>query len=120
MAITVEFGKCTQCNDNNPKQLQMCRKCSAPLPWAKAPKPKVTKAAAPSPVRVATSGAGDLDWGFWGVGLISFMMPIIGFFLYRSYSNNGDNKADAAIAGAALGVLVVIGRLIFRAVSAGS
>lgn len=106
MAIKVEFGKCAQCNDNNPKQLQMCRKCGAPLPWAKASKPQYSKAPA------------QFDWVVLGVGFLSFIMPVIGFFLYRSYSNNGDSKAAACLIGSILGVLAVIARIAIRAAGA--
>ena len=115
MAIKVEFGKCAQCGDNNPKQLQMCRKCGAPLPWAKQTKPKYSKAPAPS--RAVAKPAFQFDWGTFGVGAISFAMPLIGFFLYRSYSNNGDNKADACLIGSILGILAVIVRVGMRYVS---
>lgn len=115
MAITVEFGKCAQCNENNPKQLQACRKCNAPLPWAKKAKPKISKAASPAVYRPAAKAQSSLDWGTFGVGLISFMMPIIGYFLYRSYTDSGDQKAGVALIGSILGVIAHIGRVALRA-----
>jgi hypothetical protein len=36
MAITVEYGKCDQCGDNNVKTAQVCRSCTKPLPWSRA------------------------------------------------------------------------------------
>jgi hypothetical protein len=116
MAIKVEFGKCAKCDENNPKQLKVCRKCGAPLPWAKAPKPQISKTSAPKSRTASTSPS--IDWGLWGVGVFSFLVPIIGFFLYRSYSNSGDNKADAAIIGSILGILAIIARFALRAVAA--
>lgn len=117
MAITVEFGKCAQCDENNPKQLQTCRKCNAPLPWAKASKPKIVKAA-PAPRAVARPVVNNYqsgtDWGFWGVALISFIIPIVGLVLYFSYSRNGDEKATAAIGGFLVAILFIIVRVALR------
>ena len=118
MAIKVEFGKCAQCGENNPKQLKVCRKCNAPLPWAKAPKPQIAKTAAPK--SRTTSASPSIDWGLWGVGVFSFFVPIIGFFLYRSYSNSGDNKADVALIGSILGILAHVARFALRATASGT
>jgi hypothetical protein len=116
MAVTIEFGKCGQCNENNPKQLKACRKCNAPLPWAKAPKPKISKAAPVRQQAVARS-VPQLDWGILGIGAISFFIPIIGYFLYRSYSESGDDKASIALIAAILGVLAHVARVAIRAAS---
>lgn len=35
MAITVEYGKCDKCGDNNVKTAQLCRSCTSALPWAR-------------------------------------------------------------------------------------
>ena len=113
MAIKVEFGKCAACNENNPKQLKVCRKCSAPLPWAKAPRPQVTKSPAPK----SRAASASFDWGLLGVGAISFLIPLIGFFLYRSYSDRGDDKAGVALIGLILGILAHIARFALRAAS---
>ena len=118
MAIKVEFGKCAKCNENNPKQLKICRKCSAPLPWAKASKPQISKAAASK--SSTKSAASSIDWGMWGVGVFCFCIPLLGFFLYRSYSNNNDNKADAALIGAILGILAIIARVALKFAARGS
>jgi len=115
MAITVEFGKCAQCSENNPKQLQACRKCNAPLPWAKMAKPKITKAPAKtyaSQSPAINKPAAQLDWGILGVSLICFMMPIIGYFLYRSYEENSNSKAGIALTASILGVVAHIMRAV--------
>ncbi len=113
MAITVEFGKCVSCSENNPKQLQACRKCSAPLPWAKMPKPKYSKAPTVKQPKVSKP-VSQLDWGVFGVGIISFLMPIIGYFLYRSYAENGSENASVALIGSILDVVGHIVRVAVR------
>lgn len=35
MAVTVSFGKCAECNENNAMSSSACRKCNADLPWPK-------------------------------------------------------------------------------------
>lgn len=45
------------------------------------------------------------DWGVFGVGLISFLVPLIGYFLYRAYEENSDSKAGIALTASILGVL---------------
>ncbi len=112
MAIKIEFGKCAQCNENNPKQLKVCRKCNAPLPWAKAPKPQIVKNAAPK--SHAASASSTIDWGFWGVGAVSFFIPFVGLLLYFGYSRNDDDKAMAAIGGFLLAVVLIILRVAMR------
>jgi hypothetical protein len=105
-----------QCSENNAKQLKSCRKCNAPLPWAKAPKPQIKQ----SPVSRQTAvskPAFQMDWGALGTGAICFMMPLIGYFLYRSYSENNDDKAGIALAASILGVLAHVARTALRAAS---
>ncbi len=35
MAMTIEYGKCAACGENNPKAATLCRACQATLPWVK-------------------------------------------------------------------------------------
>ena len=69
MAVTVEYGKCEQCGDNNVKTAELCRSCKMPLPWSKAVKAQ-SKAAATgqssSPMKASIKLPGsDLSTGFW-------------------------------------------------------
>jgi ribosomal protein L40E len=112
MAIKVEFGKCDQCDENNPRQLKVCRKCGAPLPWAKAPKPQISKTSAPK--ARAASSTSTIDWGFWGVAAISFFIPLIGILLFFGYSRNSDDKATAAIGGFLLAIVLIVLRIAMR------
>ena len=109
MATTVNYVECAHCKKKNPqiKTLKACRNCGAALPWAKVPasKTKTTRAAAP---------AVSIDWGFWSVAAFSFLAPPIGYFLYRSYAETGDDKSTAAGLGALLGVLAHIARFAIK------
>jgi hypothetical protein len=115
MAVTVDFGKCSACQENNAKSNRVCRKCNAELPWAKK-KAKPVKAAAPAAGRAAvnTRSAPDIDWGLFVVSLISFGIPIIGYFLWRSYSESDEKYASATGWAALLGVLAHILRIMAR------
>lgn len=44
----------------------------------------------------------------WGIGLLAFVFPCIGFYMYRNYSDSIDNedKAAPALIGAVLGVVL--------------
>lgn len=122
---SIEFGKCEKCGANNPKvkALTECRQCQARLPWARAPKTQVLKA---QPARsaggpaVKSSFAANVDWGFWCVAAISFLVPCIGFCLYLSFSNSGDEKAGAAGMGAAFGFGLGVLSVVLRTMAAGS
>ena len=114
MAVVADYGKCAQCGDNNLKTAALCRKCGAPLPWAKAPKPQIIKAPRPSAPSPRPAAARSIDWGLWGVALLSFVVPIIGYFLYRSYSENGSDRVGAAGWGALAGVAFHAIRIVLR------
>ena len=60
MAITVEYGKCGKCGDNNVKTAQLCRACDEPLPWSRLVK---ESAAALDPNR-KTGPKIDVSMGF--------------------------------------------------------
>ena len=111
MAVTIDFGKCSACQENNAKTNKVCRKCNAELPWVKK---KPVKAATPAgrPAPVKTRSAPDVDWGLFFMSLISFAFPIIGYFLWRSYSESDDKYASATGWASILGVLVYILRVI--------
>jgi hypothetical protein len=114
MAMTLDFGKCVQCNNSNSKLLQDCRQCGAALPWAKVPKPKISRAPATRSGAVAIKPSLQINWGLGAVGVFSFCVPIIGFFLYRSYTENGDEKATVALLGSILGILAIVARAAMR------
>ena len=78
MAVTVEYGKCAACEDNNPKSLQECRSCGAALPWSKAAK-KGAPAVGTAPPRM---GASDVAW--LGIAVMGFggLMVVAGFGLF--------------------------------------
>lgn len=74
MAVTLEFGKCSACGENNSKTLLECRACGAILPWAK---PKVAPAAAKPRI-----GLGDIDWGPMAVQLSGGLIFVVGALLF--------------------------------------
>lgn len=112
--VVVDYGPCAQCGQANSHQAVVCYHCGAPLPWARQQSLRTATQPVPKPVSHARSApkpavrqqGPPVDWGFWGVALLSFLFPVIGYFLYRSYSNNGDDKAGAAGLGALLGLLL--------------
>ena len=72
MAITVEYGKCDECGDNNVKTATQCRSFQAPLPWArratKAPaakKPASGAASNSSMASVPQESGGGISGGFY-------------------------------------------------------
>ena len=115
MAVTVEFGKCAKCNDNNSKAAKQCRSCGATLPWVEksAPAKRRTPAHSPGP-----SYWSRIDWNAFGIAAISFFVPPIGYLLCRSYSRNGDDgKAGVALVATVLGILFHVGRYALRFVT---
>lgn len=70
MAVTLEYGKCAECGENNPKSLQACRSCGAALPWAKAPKV------------AQSSGSAELSVPPWLVQIIGCIVVAVGGFLW--------------------------------------
>lgn len=78
MAVTLEYGKCAACQENNPKSLQQCRACGAALPWSKsAKKGKPDVGAAPPRM-----GASDVAWLGIAVMGLGGLMVVAGFLLY--------------------------------------
>lgn len=117
-----DSGPCASCGAKNSHAAKRCHSCSALLPWATEPaaKPKAAPVKV-TPAKTTTKALWDkpqsrIDWGYWGVAVFSFLIPIIGFFLYRSYSESGSEKATAAGVGAGLGLLFHIGRFVLRTV----
>lgn len=110
MAITLEFGKCAACDENNSKTLQLCRACGAPLPWVKPgkngapllnrapqgtplPPPPQTPLANPSqpangaqkpatPLSKPKIGLGDLAYGPMAVQLFGGLIFLVGGLLW--------------------------------------
>lgn len=52
------------------------------------------------------------DWELWGVCALSMIAPPLGFLLYRSYTENGDDKAGAVGWSSLLGVTFWLFRLL--------
>ena len=78
MAVTLEYGKCAQCTNNNPKSLQTCRSCGAALPWSKTAK-KGEPDVGPAPARM---GLGDVAWLGIAVMGTGGLMVVAGFVLW--------------------------------------
>lgn len=76
MAVTLDFGKCSQCGDNNSKSVKECRKCGAPLPWAK--QAPVVQA---SPSSGGGFSLGNYSTGFY-VQILGGLITIAGAFLW--------------------------------------
>lgn len=90
MAVTVEYGKCDRCGDNNVKTATICRSCGQSLPWVKqAPvKQSPTKPAAPASSFTthssspASNSSGGIAWGPMGVQLFGGVIFVGGAFLW--------------------------------------
>ncbi|RYG64167.1 hypothetical protein EON80_19750 [bacterium] len=76
MAVTYDFGKCSQCGDNNSKSIQACRSCSAPLPWAKQASVKDSGGS------TSKIGMGDVAYGGIAVALIGGLVFVAGAGLW--------------------------------------
>ncbi len=95
MAVTIEYGKCAACDDNNPKTLQECRSCGAALPWSKVKKAGKPDVGAPPPrmgvrdvawLGIAVMGTGGLmvvaGFILWGLNFLGFThVPLVRFGL---------------------------------------
>jgi len=77
MGISVEYGNCAQCGDNNVKSAQSCRKCAAPLPWSKAAAPP--KAA---PTGGISAAVNEIAWGAMAVQILGGLIFLAGIFLW--------------------------------------
>lgn len=104
MATTVSFDKCKQCNGSNPRNLSTCRHCGAPLPWAK---PVAT--AKPS-VAQRAQGISLEPLIFWLLGILLFIvalsLPMVGYRLYRYFSDEESGLTPFVSTGAVLGLLL--------------
>lgn len=75
MPVTVEFGKCDACGDNNIKSAIQCRSCAQRLPWAK---PLDTRSTA----TISSQPARNIDWGqYAGMG-VGGLIVVVGAFLW--------------------------------------
>ena len=121
MAVTISYGKCLACKENNAMTAEMCRKCSADLPWSKRKKAAdkaAMKAAVAPQVRaqaVAKSPAlPQIDGMLLFMAFVAFTMPVIGYFVWRSYADD-DSEYTSVIGWASLlGLLAHIARAIVR------
>jgi hypothetical protein len=80
MAVTLEFGKCEQCGDNNSKTTAVCRSCKAPLPWAQKTAKTVSKPTNSANHNLAQNSS---DPGFAGLSK-GFYMQILGGVIFAA------------------------------------
>ena len=117
MAVTVNFGKCESCKENNAMTNSVCRKCNADLPWSR--KAKAVKATPAPAARAAvqTRSLPEVNFGLWFMALLSFCAPVIGYFLWRSYSESDDRYASVIGWASMIGLLAHILRVVARVAS---
>ncbi|MDQ3813284.1 MAG: hypothetical protein M3347_04965 [Armatimonadota bacterium] len=116
------FGFCSICGTKNPLTLSQCHQCHAPLAWA-TPRPQAAPVKPVPPSKPAGSREpwlATVDWGFWGIALVSFLFWPLGLLLFFSYSRNGDDKANAALIGAGVGLLLMALRFVALMAKVGS
>jgi hypothetical protein len=103
MATTVSYGKCGQCNENNAMSTQACRRCGAPLPWAKSAVPKKS-----AQVAQQASGVSAEPLIFWLLGIlifvVSFVFPFFGYRLHKYLAEETEGLAKFAAFGGLIGV----------------
>ncbi len=85
--------------------------------------------ARPVPVKSARRGAPrfslsdffeSVDWGFWGIALLSLLFWPLGLLLFFAYSRSGDDKSGAALLGAGLGLGLMVLRFIIAMAKVGA
>jgi hypothetical protein len=115
MAVTVSFGKCAKCSENNAMTNSACRKCNADLPWSKQNKAAVKAASVKSPRAGAPRGVTksavkmpEVDGMLLFMVFIAFAMPVIGYFVWRSYSEDGSEYTTAIGWAASVGLVAHI------------
>jgi hypothetical protein len=91
-----DFGPCTECGTNNAHIATKCHQCGAMLPWVKI-KPQRVKAGTILP-KASTQAAPrrSLDFGAFVMGFFCLIMPIVGYFVYRSYAEKGSERTAVA------------------------
>ena len=108
-----DFGFCSFCGARNSLLLTRCHQCHSPLSWATQRTQAVAKPIAPTkPATPHEPWFAAVDWGFWGTGLLSLLFWPLGLLLFFTYSRNGDDKGNAALVGAGLGLLLMALRLL--------
>ena len=90
-----DFGPCAQCGTNNAHLATKCHKCGAILPWTQI-KPQRVKAGTILPNASTNKRRFSLDFGAFVVGFFCLVMPIIGYFVYRSYAEHGSDRTAVA------------------------
>jgi hypothetical protein len=75
VAVTLDFGKCAECGENNSKSVNECRKCGAPLPWAKK-SPALEQSSSST-----GSGFGGFSAGFY-VQILGALIVVAGAFFW--------------------------------------
>lgn len=82
MAVTVEYGKCEKCGDNNVKTAELCRKCQEPLPWSKGAKAQAKAMTTHgSPLNAPIKIEHNIATGFY-VQILGGIIFVGGVFLY--------------------------------------
>lgn len=85
-----------------------------------------TKGATPKTLRPASFSlpsfrdvSGSIDWGWWGILVLSFIAWPVGLLLHFAFSRANDDKADAAIVGAGLGLGLMVIRFLLAMAKVG-
>ncbi|MDQ3814226.1 MAG: hypothetical protein M3347_09785 [Armatimonadota bacterium] len=100
MAITLDYGKCEQCGENNVKTATICRSCQTRLPWAKPLKQTASGEAATSSIP---------DWvAPVAGGLVVLALLVVGIRYLTTVSFDSSNLAGIGAIGA------VMARVMFR------
>ncbi len=107
-AVQPTTGVCPMCGTPNPLTFTKCYKCFAPLPWVKMPTVKPAKVPRPHLTLSTFNFFEMINWGWWAIALVSFLIPPGGLMLYFAYSRNDDEKASAAALGGLLAVALFV------------
>jgi len=106
-------GFCSVCGAKNPLTLSKCQQCYAALPWAAQPRTGQAQAVkASGKIQTPRVSFASVDWGFWGIVLLSLLFWPLGLLLFFAYSRAGDDKSNAAIIGAGIGLLIMVFRFV--------
>jgi hypothetical protein len=93
------------------------RRTTIQLGSQSAAKPTATPSNPAKPIQSSRRSFGDflstIDWGWWGIAVISFLAWPLGLLLYFAYSRTGDDKGGAALIGAGLGLVLMALRFVF-------
>lgn len=105
-----DVGLCQSCGARNSKRATRCHACNQMLSWAPVPKePKPIKV--PSAPKISAPTIDPEAASVWGIGMVvfiaSFCIPLLGFGLYKYFSNEESPLANFAAAGGLLGLALI-------------